>query len=151
MFAAYTFLYALGLCALAPQALLHKLTGGRYGIGLAARLGQVPDDLRDREGAIWIHAVSVGEVNAIRLFVERLAAGDDDAPEIVIAATTNTGFARARDLFGAEHLVVRYPLDFSWAVEGFLDRVRPAVVVLVELEVWPVEACAVRGMARRTS
>ncbi|NBQ14100.1 MAG: 3-deoxy-D-manno-octulosonic acid transferase, partial [Proteobacteria bacterium] len=65
---------------------------------------------------------------------------------MVIAAATDTGFARAREVFGARHAVVRYPFDASWMVERFLDRVRPDLVALCELEVWPnfVEACARR-------
>jgi 3-deoxy-D-manno-octulosonic-acid transferase len=51
-------------------------------------------------------------------------------------------------LYGEHHRVVRYPLDFSWAVERFLDRVRPDVVGLLELEVWPnfTQACQERGI-----
>ncbi len=92
---------------------------------------------------ILIHAVSVGEVNAVRLLVERLA-DQPGRPEVVVATTTNTGFARAKSLFGSRHAVVRYPLDLSFAVERFLRRVRPDVVALVELEVWPnfTAACA---------
>jgi 3-deoxy-D-manno-octulosonic-acid transferase len=69
-------------------------------------------------------------------------------PEVVIAATTDTGYARARTLFASDHVVVRYPLDFSASVSRFLDRIDTDVVVLTELEVWPnlVAACARRGI-----
>lgn len=100
---------------------------------------------------VLVHAVSVGEVNAIRMLVARLETGDDaDASrsEVVVATTTDTGFARAVEVFGGEHAVVRYPFDFSPAVRRFLRRVRPAAVVLTELEVWPnfTAACARRGV-----
>jgi len=96
---------------------------------------------------VLIHAVSVGEVNAVRLLVARLAQRRSDL-EIVIATTTNTGFARASALFGERHRVVRYPLDFTFVVRRFLGRVRPALVGLVELEVWPnfTRACRRRGI-----
>ncbi|MGQ0629254.1 MAG: 3-deoxy-D-manno-octulosonic acid transferase, partial [Phycisphaerales bacterium] len=49
---------------------------------------------------------------------------------------------------GARHAVVRYPIDFSWSVRRFLNATRPALVVLVELEIWPnfVRACSFRGI-----
>jgi 3-deoxy-D-manno-octulosonic-acid transferase len=80
--------------------------------------------------------VSVGEVNAIRGLVERLAA-DHLAPEIVVSATTDTGFARAKALFGERHAVIRTPFDFSGAVRRWFGRVKPDLLVLVELELWP--------------
>lgn len=99
---------------------------------------------------ILLHAVSVGEVNTLRGLVPLLAANAD----VVVSATTDTGLARARDLFAARpgtpalaH-VVRYPLDFSPAVRRFLDAVRPDAVGLVELELWPnfVAECGRRGI-----
>jgi len=93
-------------------------------------------------GRILLHAVSVGEVSALRHLVPLLI---KDA-EVVVSVSTDTGLARAKDLFGSSCAVVRYPLDFSWAVSRFLDSVKPDVVGLVELEVWPnfVGACAAR-------
>ena len=92
-----------------------------------------------------LHAVSVGEVNAIRGLVPRLHASGVD---VVIAVTTETGFRRARTLFGDRHAVVRYPLDLSWCVSRFLNAIKPDRVGLVELEVWPnfTRACARRGI-----
>ena len=85
-------------------------------------------------GRIVLHAVSVGEAGAIRGLVQQLA---DSGVDVVIASTTDTGVGRARELFGARHTVVRWPLDFSWAVRRFLNSIRPTAVGLVELEVWP--------------
>lgn len=83
---------------------------------------------------VWVHAVSLGEINAARLFVEKLEAADSSA-EVVISTTTDTGFARGCQLFGADR-VFRYPLDFSWAVRNAIRTIRPSAIVLVELEVW---------------
>ncbi|MDP7574219.1 MAG: glycosyltransferase N-terminal domain-containing protein [Phycisphaerales bacterium] len=97
-------------------------------------------------GRVVLHAVSVGEVGAIRGLVDALAAKQD--MDIVIASTTDTGVARANELFGDRHAVVRWPLDFSWAVKRFLKAVQPTVVGLVELEVWPnaTAICKARGI-----
>jgi 3-deoxy-D-manno-octulosonic-acid transferase len=96
---------------------------------------------------VLIHAVSVGEVNAAAQLVGELASSAEQ-PEIIIAATTDTGFARAVELFASRHQVVRYPFDISSAVRRFLDRVQPDIVVLIELEVWPnfASACRRRGI-----
>lgn len=95
---------------------------------------------------VMLHAVSVGEVNALRAIVPLLTREST----VFVSTTTDTGLARARSLFGdAEHTqVVRYPLDCSWMVDRFLDEVRPDVVGLVELEVWPnfIKRCVSRGI-----
>ena len=97
-----------------------------------------------KHGRILVHAVSMGEVNAARLLVESLC----QQCEVVLSATTDTGFARALAVAPAGVSVVRYPLDMNMAVERFLNRVRPDLVALVELEAWPnfIRACGERGI-----
>ncbi|MCC6285883.1 MAG: 3-deoxy-D-manno-octulosonic acid transferase [Phycisphaerales bacterium] len=109
-----------------------------------ARFGKgdaLPTPVRPR---VLLHAVSVGEVSALRTLVPLLT----PRCEVVIAAGTDTGIARARDLFGGSCEVVRYPVDFSWCVRRLLGRVRPDAVGLVELELWPnfLRACRRRGI-----
>ena len=91
---------------------------------------------------VLVHAVSVGEVNALRTLVPMLA----ERVDVVVSVGTDTGIARARVLYSEVATVVRYPLDASWAVRRFLDRVRPDAVLLVELELWPnfIRACGTR-------
>ncbi len=84
---------------------------------------------------VWIHAVSVGEANAAETLVKALKVRMPDA-EIVMSTTTVTGHAVAEKKYGAEN-VVYYPHDFSWTVRRFLDRIKPSICVLMELEVWP--------------
>ncbi|MFW5653283.1 MAG: 3-deoxy-D-manno-octulosonic acid transferase [Planctomycetota bacterium] len=97
-----------------------------------------------RRPRVLFHAVSVGEVNAIRQLVDEMARDH----EIVIATTTDTGFTRAKAIYGEKHRVVRYPFDFTWSIERFLGSIRPDLVALVELEVWPnfLRACAQRDI-----
>lgn len=112
--------------------------------GWSERFGHTPALPAPDRPRVLIHAVSVGEVNALRQLVPRLA----ESCDVVVCATTDTGLKRATDLYGAGHTVVRYPLDFSRSVARFLDAVRPHAVGLVELEVWPnfVAACVARGI-----
>jgi len=107
-----------------------------------ARFGHADRLPRPDRPRLLVHAVSVGEINALRTLVPILA----DACDLVISATTDTGIARARDLYADKATIVRYPLDFSRSVRRFLDRVQPDAVALVELEVWPnfIRECARR-------
>ena len=131
-------IYLVVAVVTSPVWLVRMVRTGKIRTDWSGRFGRVPPlaPLRPGRPRVLLHAVSVGEVNAIRRLVGALAR-EPDASEVVIATTTNTGFARAHDLFGETHAVVRYPLDFSGAVRRFLDAVAPDVIGLVELEVWP--------------
>lgn len=85
-----------------------------------------------------IHAVSVGEINATRSLVHELRLKRRDL-HVIISTTTKTGYERGQELYGgAPHVtLIRYPLDFTAAVTRILDALRPSMVVLMELEVWP--------------
>ncbi len=144
-------LYAVGLAAASPVWATAMLRTGKWRTDWAGRFGRAEpraeaESAAARGRTLLICAVSVGEVNAIRDLVRELEA--DPGLRLVIATTTNTGIARATALFAERHEVVRYPLDFTFAVGRFLDAIRPDAVALVELEVWPnfVDACEARGV-----
>ena len=146
MYVIYTFLYALGLCAYAPRTLWALLRGGRYADGLAQRLGQVPPDLQEIEpGAVWIHAVSVGEVHAARGLIRHLR---EMLPGVsmLLSTTTSTGQSLAARSDADAHFFC--PLDLPGAVSAYLDALRPQALLLVETEIWPnlVRACRERGI-----
>jgi len=139
--------YLLGLVVTAPVWLARMIRTGKIRtdwIGRFGRTGPIPAPQRPR---VLLHGVSVGEVNAIRKLVDQLAEPPIEA-EVIVSATTNTGSERARSLFAGRHRVVRYPFDFSFAVNRFLRSVRPDIVVLTELEVWPnfLRCAARRGI-----
>lgn len=143
-----------------PVWLVRMIRTGKIRTDWAGRFGRAEAIADAGRKRVLLHAVSVGEVNAIRKLVERLAAPPTSA-QVVVAAATNTGFARAKSLFGDRHQVVRYPLDFSFAVGRFLDTVRPDVIALVELEIWPnfimaarrrgIPVCVINGRLTRRS
>ncbi len=142
-------LYVAGAVASSPVWGWQMLRTGKWRTDWGGRLGnaKTPQRRNAKTRRLLIHTVSVGETNLVRLLVEMLEREQPEV-EIVISATTNTGIARAEQLYGARHAVVRYPLDFSCAVRRFLDAVRPDAVALVENEVWPnfVEACRKRDI-----
>ena len=94
---------------------------------LAAGQGQGP--------VIWLHAVSVGEVNLLATLLPRLASRYPHA-RCVISTTTRTGYEVATKKY-ADHTIFYCPLDFSWAVNTALDRIQPDLLILAELELWP--------------
>ncbi len=117
--------------------------GQRVGHVESMLTGAASDSTRSR---VMLHAVSVGEVNALRSLVPELAQEAD----VIVSVTTDTGLQQAQALFGelGSVDVVRYPLDCSWMVKRFLNTVKPDVVGLVELEVWPnfIKACVQRDI-----
>ncbi|MHC4443761.1 MAG: 3-deoxy-D-manno-octulosonic acid transferase [Planctomycetota bacterium] len=127
------FCYLLAAVLLVPLVIWRAVTTGKYRRGWAQRLGYVPV-LPGGRRRVWIHAVSVGEINAvsglIKAWLERAR-----NTELVISTTTDTGLARAHQLF-PDLPIIRYPLDISWLVRRALKRIAPSMVVLVELEVW---------------
>ncbi len=140
-------LYVLFALLTAPVWGWRLVTTGKWRTDWAGRFGRCAALSADGRPTLLIHAVSVGEVKAVKGLIERLAAADAGL-RIVVSVTTDTGFAQAKALYGERHAVVRYPLDFSWSVRRFLGAVRPAAVALTELEVWPnfVAACHRRGV-----
>ncbi len=125
--------YALAALVYLP-VLAHQMVAQKKNRrGWKQRLGHIPRFSPDRP-RIWVHAVSLGEVNATPRLVAALRERLPDA-DVVISTTTDTGYARACALYGQDH-VFRYPLDFSWIIRRVLNRVRPSLIVLVELEVW---------------
>jgi 3-deoxy-D-manno-octulosonic-acid transferase len=100
------------------------------------------------EGSIWIHAVSLGEVNAVVPLIEALMRRYGDSP-FVITTVTPTGSARVLQLFGDRVFHVYLPYDLTTAVRRFLDRIKPRLAVIMETEIWPnlFMTCADRDIA----
>ncbi len=116
-----------------PLAMYNAIFLGKNRRGWRQRFGSVPR-FDPNTPRIWIHAVSLGEVNATPQLADALREGLPGT-DIVLSTTTDTGYARAVQLYGADR-VFRFPLDFSLVISRVLRRVRPTMIVLVELEVW---------------
>lgn len=144
------FIYALALYLLTPYV-LYRLTArglkyhGYFG-RWAERFGFFPGP--ELEESIWLHAVSLGEVNAAAPLIEALMARYRDT-RVVVTTVTPTGSERVLQLFGDRVFHVYLPYDLTHAVRRFLDRVRPRVAIIMETEIWPnlFMACAERRIA----
>ena len=128
-------LYLLAGLAYSPVVVYRAVRHKRYRTGWDQRFGKITRRSPTKK-CIWLHAVSVGEVNAAKTIVKELKNKFGDF-EIVISTTTDTGFARAANLFSENHQVFYFPFDFSWIMRRAFSNIRPAICLLMELEVWP--------------
>jgi len=96
---------------------------------------------------VWIHAASVGEVNAVLPLI-KLMLEKNPALSIHLTTTTPSGQTTARTKMPAAVNCSYLPLDWWRAVTHFLDRIKPACALIVETEIWPnlYEACFQAGV-----
>lgn len=87
-------------------------------------------------GAIWVHAASMGEVQAAAVFIRQLRATYPDTP-LVVTTMTPTGAAHVARLFGEGVHHAYLPFDYPHAVALFLRALRPRMAVIMEMELWP--------------
>ncbi|MEN8126172.1 MAG: 3-deoxy-D-manno-octulosonic acid transferase [Planctomycetota bacterium] len=127
-------LYGIALALYSPKVLYRRLFQDRYRGGWGQRRGFI--DRKTDKPCIWIHAVSVGEVNAARTLIAQMAQQMPEY-EIVLSSTTDTGLTRAKALYDADYSVFYFPFDFSWIMKRAFARLNPAMILLMELEVWP--------------
>ena len=128
----------IGMVVSLPYWLVEMARHGKYRKGLGERMGRVPGRLRlpgAGERAIWVHAVSVGEVLAVAGLVEGLQRRFP-RHRIFISTTTDTGQSLARKRFG-EASVFYFPMDFTFAIRPYMKALRPQLVVVAETEFWP--------------
>ncbi|MFM9195831.1 MAG: 3-deoxy-D-manno-octulosonic acid transferase, partial [Planctomycetia bacterium] len=135
-------LYLVAFVALLPWVAWRNVSGGRPVAALWMRFtgGIAPLPRRDPGvSRIWLHGVSVGEVQLLSVLAAEIGRQADAAGrhvECVVSSSTTTGLDVAARRFGADR-TFPCPLDFTWAVDRVLDRVRPDLLVLGELELWP--------------
>ena len=142
--------YLSVLIVLSPVIAWQAWRTGKYRQGYREKLfGFVPQRNGDRF-CVWLHAVSVGEVNLLATTLRELQARRPEW-EIVVSTTTKTGYDLATKKYGVQHTVFYCPLDFSWATCRAVRRVRPDLLVLAELELWPNLIGAAKGEGSRVA
>jgi 3-deoxy-D-manno-octulosonic-acid transferase len=136
MYLLYSALLAAGLLVSLPYWMFGTRRNGKYREGLGERLGKVPPRLQTQSmPAIWVHAVSVGEVLAVSELVRELRRRFPNY-RVVVSTTTATGQKLAAKHFG-EDTVFYFPLDFTFAIRPYLSALQPRLVILAETEFWP--------------
>jgi 3-deoxy-D-manno-octulosonic-acid transferase len=137
MYGLYSALLAASLVIGLPFWIFQMARHGKYRAGLGERLGRVPSRilLPGSGPAIWLHAVSVGEVLAVAGLVAGLRE-KFPSHRVVISTTTATGQKLARARFGDQN-VFYFPLDFGFCIRPYLRALHPALVIVAETEFWP--------------
>jgi 3-deoxy-D-manno-octulosonic-acid transferase len=144
------FVYTLAMLIATPVMMFRLwLRGMRYGDyhqRWRERFGSFPSPRFTRD-SLWVHAVSLGEVNAAEPLIRALMRTYPDRP-MVITTVTPTGSERVRQLFGEQVFHVYLPYDLPFSIGRFLKHVRPRIAVIVETEIWPnlYQACRKRGI-----
>jgi 3-deoxy-D-manno-octulosonic-acid transferase len=153
MYFLYRLLTAAGMLVLAPYFALRGWRRGEPLGALRERLGILPPEILSRAaalpaagdrhgtrndpgGAVWIHAVSVGEVLAAKPLVEGLKRRYPGRP-IFVSTTTETGQKLARERLQSADAIFYFPLDWVVPVRRALRAIRPALVIIMETEIWP--------------
>ena len=142
----YTLFLYITLPLVLLRLLLLSLKAPAYRRRWTERLGYFSASGIER--SLWIHSVSVGEAQAAEPLVRRLIEIYPDLP-IVITTTTPTGSDRVEKLFGDRVHHVYFPYDVPFAINGFLERTDPRLLVMMETEIWPnlLEICEKRKIS----
>jgi 3-deoxy-D-manno-octulosonic-acid transferase len=147
MYFFYRILTAAGMFFLAPYYALRGWRRGEPWSTLRERLGSVPPEMISRatrsraaddsgQRAIWIHAVSVGEVLAAKPLAEGLQRRFPGCA-IFVSTTTETGQRLARERLQSVDGIFYFPLDWMVPVRRALRSIHPALVIVMETEIWP--------------
>lgn len=143
------FAYAVLTYFLIPVLLLHllwrSLSNPPYRQRIAERFGFF--DRKLDAPTIWVHAVSVGEVQAAAALVRALQKRHPDRL-LIVTTMTPTGSQRVRDLFGDAVINSYVPYDLDGAVCRFFDWAKPELAIIIETELWPnlFRECGIRGI-----
>ena len=140
-------LYRLALLLAAPLIPLRLLWRGRRERGYWQHWGERLGLGAAPAGALWIHAVSVGEMRAAQPLIAALRDAHPGVP-VLLTCMTPTGRATAESLYGSFARIVYLPYDYAWFARRFLRRARPRVGMLMETELWPnlIHAAAREGV-----
>ncbi len=147
----YDLVFALVFPFLLPGFLVRMLRRGGYRARMGDRFGFYPREItqrlakmRDEGGAVWIHAVSVGEVQVAMQFMEEWRRVEPGV-KFCFSTTSSTGWRIAERGVGPDDVLIYNPLDFPSFVKSALKLARPRALILTESEIWP---CFIRRAAK---
>lgn len=136
MYFLYSLLLGAALVLLSPYLFWKGWRENKYLRNLGARLGRLPEPVRQpAPGALWLHAVSVGEALAVAPLLAQLQRRFPHR-KLLVSTTTRTGQEVAAWRLDCDGTFY-FPLDFGFACRRALAAVQPALVVIAETEIWP--------------
>lgn len=135
----YNLLFTILFCLSAPYYYLKMLRRGNWRSGFGQRFGRFSSKIKQaltNRHVLWLHAVSVGEVN---ICTQLIAALEPRAPNltIVVSTTTSTGMGELNRKLPSHIQKIYYPIDRRLYVWRALATIHPDAIVLVEAEIWP--------------
>ncbi len=135
----YNILFTLGFILASPYYYMRMRRRGNWRAGFGQRFGRYDSKLKQaitNRHTVWLHAVSVGEVNICTQLIKAL---EPRLPNIkfVVSTTTTTGMGELQKKLPAHISKIYYPVDTRWAVRRALTSISPRAIVLVEAEIWP--------------
>ena len=135
----YNVLFNVGFVLSAPFYFLKMVRRGNWEDGFGQRFGKYDHKLKQaltNRHVLWLHAVSVGEVNLCTQLIRSL---EPLLPnhKIVVSTTTSTGMAELQKHLPSHISKIYYPIDRSRHIRRAMGVINPEVVVLVEAEIWP--------------
>lgn len=135
----YNLLINVAVVLLAPFYMIKLWRRGNWLRGFRQRFGRydakVKQSITNRH-VMWIHAVSVGEVNLVVRLIDELGIRLPNL-KVVVSTTTTTGMAEIRRRLPAHVQKIYYPIDRRKWVQRALGTIHPEAIVLVEAEIWP--------------
>jgi 3-deoxy-D-manno-octulosonic-acid transferase len=137
--ALYNLLFAVAYTLLLPGFLLRMFRRGGYAARFADRFALYPGIVRSRlleGGRVWIHAVSVGEVQVAGQLMREWRSAEPSV-KFCFSTTSSTGWKMAQREIGADDVLIYNPLDFPNFVKSALKTVKPRAIVITESEIWP--------------
>jgi 3-deoxy-D-manno-octulosonic-acid transferase len=135
----YNILFAICLVLSAPYYFLRMWRRGNWQWGFTERFGKYDTGLKQaitNRQTLWMHAVSVGEVNVCTQLIRALEPRLPNL-KIVVSTTTTTGMGELRRKLPNHISKIYYPIDRRHYVTRALNTIRPEAIVLVEAEIWP--------------
>lgn len=112
---------------------------GKYHKDLKMRLGFISKDIIDKirgRDVIWLHAVSVGEVNSSKVIIKQLRETFKNKT-LLISTVTKTGYRTAKAIIKDNEALIYLPLDLSFIVRKVIKLIKPKVFIIIETELWP--------------
>ena len=138
----YNALFFVAYAVMLPSFLLRMKRRGGYKARMGDRFANYPADILEKLSAkntasrVWIHAVSVGEVQVAGQLMRSLRKMDPSV-RFVFSTTSSTGWRTAQKEVGGDDILIYNPLDFPCLVKKAFDIVRPRAIILTETEIWP--------------
>ena len=135
----YNIVFTLLFVLASPYYFMRMRRRGNWRKGFGKRFGRYDSNLKQaitNRHTLWLHAVSVGEVNVCTQLIRALEPRLPNL-KLVVSTTTTTGMERLQEKLPSHISKIYYPIDRRSCVIRALSTIHPEAIVLVEAEIWP--------------